>query len=87
MLDRLVTMAKKDLKKITKKEDKMNSQKIQEISVVKEVSSRREYLQSELTRLTQGNQEMILELDVVEKKIEVASEDMEMQINPESEKN
>ena len=25
MLDRLVTMAKKDLKKITKKEDKMNS--------------------------------------------------------------
>ena len=30
---------------------------------------------------------MILELDVVEKKIEVASEDMEMQINPESEKN
>ena len=87
MLDRLVTMAKKDHKKITKKEDKMNSQKIQEISVVKEVSSRREYLQSELTRLTQGNQEMILELDVVEKQIEVASEDMEMQINPESEKN
>ena len=87
MLDRLVTMAKKDLKKITKKEDKMNSQKIQEISEVKEVSSRREYLQSELTRLTEGNQEMILELDVVEKKIEVASEDMEMQINPQSQKN
>ena len=87
MLDRLVTMAKKDLKKITKKEDKMNSQKIQEISEVKEVSSRREYLQSELTRLTEGNQEMILELDVVEKKIEMASEDMEMQINPQSQKN
>jgi len=30
---------------------------------------------------------MILELDVVEKKIEMASEDMEIQINPESEKN
>ena len=30
---------------------------------------------------------MILELDVVEKKIEVASEDMEMQINPQSQKN
>lgn len=30
---------------------------------------------------------MILELDVVEKKIEVASQDMEIQINPESEKN
>lgn len=56
MLDRLITVAKKDLKKIAKKEEKMNAQKSNEMSVVKEVSSRREYLQNELTRLTQGNQ-------------------------------
>ena len=55
MLDQLVTVAKKDLKKISKKEDKINSQKSQELLVVKEVSSRREYLKSELMRLTTSN--------------------------------
>lgn len=48
------------------------------MSVVKEVSSRREYLQNELTRLTQGNQEMMEEVDTIEKKIEIANDEADL---------
>ena len=51
------------------------------MSVVKEVSSRREFLQNELIRLTQCNQEMMEEVDTIEKKIEIANDEADLQIN------
>ena len=69
MLDQLVTVAKKDLKKIAKKEEKINAQKSEQVVQIKQVNEKNTFLQSEMQRLTDGNEEMVNEIDAIEKKI------------------
>ena len=87
MLDRLVTVAKKDLKKIDKKEERINAQKSEQLDEIKRVNTESARLQTELNRLNHGNQQMIEEIDGIEKKIQVASEEMEQQMDDQVEKN
>lgn len=79
MLDQLVDDTKKELKKVKKKEQKLNSQNITKVDQIKEITCRTQELTSKLRKLAEGNESMVEEIFTVEHKIQVANAAIEEQ--------
>lgn len=69
MLDQVVETAKKDLKKIKKKEQKLNTSNQQHIQIIQQTQERRNQLVAELKTLAISNQENMIKVDSIEQKL------------------
>jgi phage-related tail protein len=70
LLDQLIEMTKKDLKKIKKKEQKLNTSNDELISVISKTQQSRINLISDLKSLSISNQSLLEQVDEVEESLE-----------------
>lgn len=69
MLDALIDHTKRDLKKIKKKEAKLNTQNAEQMAVLQQLSKNRETLVSELKDTANTNHALMEELEIINQQI------------------